>query len=95
MRQLVALFFIDLLAACAGPKYTVDDGRKVDEVLLGNIRSYGSAERAMRGATLKDPDCSTQWELPFSVESSDKLSADARVAWVRALGVDERLTVVG
>lgn len=100
MRQLAALFLLGLLAACAGPKYTVDDGRKVDEVLLANIRSYGAGERAMRvaigrAASLKDPDCSTQWELPFSVESSYELKADDRVAWVRALGVDERLTVVG
>ena len=33
MRQLATLFLISLLAACAGPKYTVDDGRKVNEVL--------------------------------------------------------------
>jgi hypothetical protein len=99
MRHLIALLLISLLAACAGPKYTVDDGRKVDEELLGNIRSYGDGEQAMRpaiarAAKLKDPDCSTQWELPFSVESSYDLKADDRVAWVRALGVDERLTVV-
>jgi len=100
MRQLVALFLISLLAACAGPKYTVDDGRKVDEVLLANIKAYGSGERVMRpaierAAKLQDPDCDTQWELPFSVESSYDLKPDVRVAWVRALGVDERLTVVG
>lgn len=99
MRQLIALLLISLLAACAGPKYTVDDGRKVDEVLLGNIRTYGQGERAMRSAisrsaSLQDKDCDTQWELPFSVESSYKLADDDRVAWVRALGVDERLTVV-
>ena len=99
MRQLVALFLICLLCACAAPKYTVDDGRKVDETLLANIKSYGAGERAMRPAIaraslLKDPDCDSQWELPFSVESSYKQKADDRVAWVRALGVDERLTVV-
>jgi hypothetical protein len=99
MRQLIALLLISLLAACAGPKYTVDDGRKVDEVLLGNIRTYGQGERALRSAisrsaSLKDKDCDTQWELPFSVESSYKLADNDRVAWVRALGVDERLTVV-
>ena len=100
MRHIAALFLISLLAACAGPKYTVDDGRKVNEVLLANIRNYGAGEKVLRPAIeraskLKDPDCSTQWELPFSVESSDKLAPDDRVAWVRALGVDERLTVVG
>lgn len=100
MRQLVALFLISLLAACAGPKYTVDDGRKVDETLLANIKTYGLGERVMRpaierAAKLQDADCDTQWELPFSVESSYDLKPDVRVAWVRALGVDERLTVVG
>ena len=100
MRKIAALFLISLLAACASPKYTVDDGRKVDEALLANIRSYGAGEKALRpaierAAKLKDADCDTQWELPFSVESSDKLEPDVRVAWVRALGVDERLTVVG
>jgi hypothetical protein len=100
MRHIATLFLVSLLAACAGPKYTVDDGRKVNEVLLANIRSFGDGEQALRpaiarAADLKDPDCSTQWELPFSVESSYDLKTDDRVAWVRALGVDERLTVVG
>lgn len=90
---------LSLLAACAAPKYTVDDGRAVDETLLGNIRSYGQGEQALRPAiartaALQDPDCDTQWELPFSVASSDAWSEDDRVAWVRGLGVDERLTVV-
>lgn len=88
-----------LLSACAGPKYTTDDGRKVDEVLLGSIRSYGAGERALRpaivrSADLKDPDCDTQWELPFSVATSQGWAENDRVAWVRGLGVDERLTVV-
>jgi hypothetical protein len=89
-----------LLAACAsGPKYTVDDGRQVNQELLGHIRTYGAGERALRpaivrSAALRDAECDTQWELPFSVATSYDASADDRVAWVRALGVDERLTVV-
>ncbi|MBC7918167.1 MAG: hypothetical protein H7Y28_10205 [Rhodoferax sp.] len=99
MRSLLTLIVIGLLSACAGPRYTVDDGRKVNEVLLANIRTYGAGERALRpaiarAAELKDAECDTQWELPFAVESSAEWSADDRVAWVRALGVDERLTVV-
>jgi hypothetical protein len=99
MRRLVLLLFVLFLTACAAPKYTVDDGRKVDEALLGHIRSYGAGEQALRpaisrSAALQDPECDTQWELPFSVASSDAWSADERVAWVRGLGVDERLTVV-
>ena len=99
MRYLLTLIVIGLLCACAAPKYTVDDGRKVNEVLLANIRTYGAGERALRPAItrasqLKDPQCDTQWELPFSVESSAEWTPDDKVAWVRALGVDERLTVV-
>lgn len=100
MRWIVLLIAIPLLAACAAPKFTVDDGRKVDEELLGQIRTYGAGETALRpaiarAAALKDRDCDTQWELPFSVATSYDWSADDRVAWVRGLGVDERLTVVG
>jgi hypothetical protein len=99
MRWLVTCFIVSFLAACAAPKYTVDDGRKVNETLLGHIRDYGTGERSLRpavsrSAALNDPDCDTQWELPFSVTSSAAWSEDDRVAWVRALGVDERLTVV-
>ena len=99
MRWILPLIAISLLAACAAPQYTVDDGRAVDEELLGHIRSYGAGEKVLRpaiarSAELNDPDCDTQWELPFSVATSYDLSADDRVAWVRGLGVDERLTVV-
>ena len=99
MRRIFSLIALLLLTACAAPKFTVDDGRKVDEVLLGHIQSYGSGEQALRPAivrtaALQDPECDTQFELPFSVASSDEWSENDRVAWVRALGVDERLTVV-
>lgn len=99
MRRILSLIIVLLLTACAAPKFTVDDGRKVDEVLLEHIQTYGRGERALRPAivrtgALKDPECDTQFELPFSVASSDNWSEDDRVAWVRGLGVDERLTVV-
>ena len=88
-----------LLGGCAGVRYTVDDGRAVDEQLLGQIRAYGAGEQAVRpaiarAAALQDQDCDKQWELPFSVASSESWAENDRVAWVRALGVDERLTVV-
>ena len=88
-----------LLSACSSMKYTVDDGRKVDEALLANLRLLGHGERALRpaivrAAQLKDPDCSQQWDLPFSVATSYEWPENDRVAWVRALQVDERLTVV-
>jgi len=88
-----------VLTGCAGPKYTIDDGRPVNPQLLDNIRVYGQGERVLRpaiqrSATLGDADCDHQWELPFTLASSKGWEEDDRVAWVRALGVDERLTVV-
>ena len=99
-RWVLAAAAAALLAGCASSKYTVDDGRAVNDSLLDSIRAYGAGENAIRGAVartrkLNDPDCARQWDLPFSVASSDGLSATDRVAWVRALGVDERLTVIG
>ena len=99
-RPLLALIAAALLAGgCSTTKYTVDDGRKVNEALLANLRLLGSGERALRpaivrSAELKDPDCSHQWDLPVSVATSYEWPEDDRVAWVRALQVDERLTVV-
>lgn len=91
--------FILGLGGCASPRFTTDDGRPVNEVLLGHIHAYGRGEQAIRpaivrSAALQDPACDRQWELPFSVASSESWNEDDRVAWVRALGVDERLTVV-
>jgi len=99
VRLLIVLILTALLTACATAPFTVDDGRKVDEQLLGNIRHFGAGEQALRpaivrSALLKDPACDRQWELPFAVATSYDLKADDRVAWVRALGVDERLTVI-
>lgn len=98
--RLILLLLASLISACSTPRYTLDDGRQVDEALLGRIRDFGTGEQALRpaiahSAALKDPECDKQWELPFSAATSDGLSADDRVAWVRGLGVDERLTVVG
>lgn len=89
-----------MITGCGGPKYTIDDGRKVDEKLLANIRTLGNGAQAIRpaitkSAALQDKDCDTQWELPFDVATSYDLKEDDRVAWVRALQADERLTVIG
>lgn len=88
-----------LLAGCAGPRYTVDDGRPVNPELLAQIRHFGQGEQALRPAiartsSLKDADCDRQWELPISVATSQAWAENDRVAWVRALRVDERVTVV-
>ena len=88
-----------LLGGCAVPQFTVDDGRPVDPALLANISLYGQGEQTLRpaiarSARLQDADCDRQWELPISVATSQGWAETERVAWVRALGVDERLTVV-
>lgn len=99
LKKCLLIGLASALAACGTAKYTVDDGRAVDETLLNNIRLLGHGERLLRpaiqrAAALKDPDCSKQWDLPFSVASSYDLEPDARVAWVRALQVDERISVI-
>lgn len=90
-----------LLAALAGcaTTYTVDDGRKVDETLLAQIRTYGDGARALQPALVKsaelhDKDCATQYVLPFATATSAGNSKDVKVAWIRGLGVDEHLRVV-
>ncbi|HEV6968454.1 hypothetical protein [Roseateles sp.] len=99
-RLLLIAVLALLLGGCAsGPKFTVDDGRRVDETLLAGMRAYGAGERLIRpaiarSAALQDKECDKQWELPFAVATSAGWSADDRVAWVRALQVDERLTVI-
>ena len=102
IRPLLAWLFILLagvLAGCAAPGYTVDDGRPIDEALLQSIRTFGKGEQVLRPAIvrsggLNDDECDRQWELPISVTSSQAWNETERVAWVRVLGVDERLTVV-
>jgi hypothetical protein len=100
MTRLLLLALLALLTGCAsGPKFTVDDGRKVDEDLLAGMRAYGAGEKLIRpaiarSAALKDKECDKQWELPFAVATSEGWSDNDRVAWARALQVDERLTVI-
>lgn len=99
VRTLCWLAVASLLTACGSIQYTVDDGRYVNEAMLANIRTLGSGEQSIRpaivrAATLKPAVCETQWELPFAVASSDGLEKNDRIAWVRALKVDERLTVI-
>jgi hypothetical protein len=100
MTRLLLLALLALLTGCAsGPKFTVDDGRKVDEDLLAGMRAYGAGERLIRpaiarSAALKDKECDKQWELPFAVATSEGWNDNDRVAWARALQVDERLTLI-
>ncbi|MGU7779388.1 hypothetical protein [Burkholderia sp. PU8-34] len=98
-KRVVAASAVLWLAGCA-THYTVDDGRKVDEVLLKEIRTYAQGTQALRpaivrSADLHDKECSTQWELPFDTATSYAVKGDdAKVAWVRGAGVDEHLRVI-
>lgn len=100
MNRLLLIALLAWLTGCAsGPKFTVDDGRQVDEALLAGMRAYGAGERLIRpaiarSAALQDKECDKQWELPFAVATSEGWSDNDRVAWVRALQVDERLTLI-
>jgi len=96
---LIALLALLMTGCASGPKFTVDDGRKVDETLLAGMRAYGAGERLIRpaiarSAALQDKECDKQWELPFAVATSAGWNENDRVAWARALQVDERLTVI-
>jgi hypothetical protein len=88
------------LAGCGSAKLLVDDGRKLDDKVLGEVRSYGAAATSLRPAVaragaLADPQCDTQYELPFEVSSSSFFKdEDLKMAMIRELGVNELLTVL-
>lgn len=99
ISRLLTLIACLFAAGCAAPVYTVDDGSEVDEKFLSAIRLYGKGEQTLRpaivqSAALQDEGCSKQWELPFVVASSYQLPKMEKIAWVRGLQVDERLTIV-
>jgi hypothetical protein len=64
------------------------------------MQAFGEAAAALRPAIVRSRaaaggDCVKQYELPFDVFTSYGIAdSDTRVAWVRALGVDENLTVI-
>jgi hypothetical protein len=104
MRQFLILFlaavFCALLGGCASTRLTVDDGRPLDARLLRDMRTYGVAAREVRpaiirSAKLHDEHCSDQYELPFEAMTSYGLANDdQKIAWLRALGVNEDLRVI-
>lgn len=88
-----------LLTACGSIQPTVDDGRQINQRKLDGIRTFGEGQQTLREAVVRSSPatasgCETDWELPFAVASSDGLETVDRVAWVRAVKVDERATVV-
>lgn len=104
MRQFLTLLYAALLLAllggCGTPRLTTDDGRVLDAQLVREMRTYGTAARAVRpaivrSATLHDQDCSGQYELPFEAMTSyGPASEDQKIAWWRTLGVNEDLRVI-
>ena len=78
-----------------------DDGRPVNPELLANIQAYGRGEQALRPAIARSGPaqrCRLQppVELPIFCRGHQcqQWAETDRVAWVRALKVDERLTVI-
>jgi len=94
----LAAIFLATQAGCA-TKLTVDDGRPLDSRLVAEMQAYGEAvvavrPAAVRSAAMADSGCDNQYELPFDVMTTYGADAETKVAWVRALGVDENLTVI-
>jgi hypothetical protein len=100
IKVIIAAIFLAALAGCATTRLTVDDGRKLDDKLLSDMKAYGAGAAALRpaivrSAALNDKNCSIQYELPFEAMTSYGVeNLDAKIAWVRALGVNENLTVI-
>jgi hypothetical protein len=88
------------LAGCATTTPTVDDGRPLDGQLITRMRDFAEAAVAVRpaivrSAAMADSGCNNQYELPFDVFTTYGVAdEDMKVAWARALGVDENLTVI-
>lgn len=97
---LITTLVLSGLGGCGTPRLTVDDGRNLDSQLLLEMRSYGAAARALRpaivrSAALRDPDCSIQYELPFDALTAYGMQdEDQKIAWVRALDVNQDLRVI-
>lgn len=95
----IGAIVIGTLAGCATAPI-VDDGRDINEQFLFDMTAYAAAAAALRpaivrSASVNDSDCDTQYELPFEAITADGVyNADTRIAWMRAIGVDENLNVI-
>jgi hypothetical protein len=99
MAAWVAVCHLAILAGCA-TKLTVDDGRALDSQLIARMRAFADSAAVLRPAIVRSQGvaasgCDQQYELPFDVMTTYGIGdADTKVAWVRALGIDENLTVI-
>jgi hypothetical protein len=99
LRWVLLCWIGSLMTGCAGTGPVADDGRAIDDNLLASYRLYGQGERALRpalqrAAQLRDAECDKQWELPFTVATAQGYEGDERLAWLRTLNVDQRLSVI-
>ncbi|MFN4115812.1 MAG: hypothetical protein ACK4F7_04835, partial [Inhella sp.] len=91
-----------LLGGCASSGPVLDDGRPIDPDLLASFQLYGQGERALRPALARaaqvagmpQQGCDRQWELPFAVATAEGSEGEQRLAWKRALNVDDQLVVI-
>lgn len=97
-RHFLPALALPLLTACGSMQYTVDDQRPIDAAKLAAIKAYGQGsvvlQEAVARTAARPAECEKAWALPFAVASSDQLPVEDRIAWVRALQVDERPTVI-
>jgi hypothetical protein len=99
MTAFIVAGVLAVLSGCA-TKLTVDDGRPVDSRLIADMRAFAEGAAVVRpaivrAAAMADSGCDKQYELPFDVMTSYGVADDdTKVAWARALGVDENLTVI-
>lgn len=98
MPAFALAFSLAGLTGCATTP-TVDDGRPLDSRLVSDMQHFAEAAAVFRPAIVRsaaaaDSSCASAYELPFEAMSTYGLDDDSKVAWVRALGVDENLTVI-
>jgi hypothetical protein len=99
MKFMAAACALLVLSGCA-TRPTVDDGRPLNSRMVADIRDFGTAATEVRPAIVRsaataDSGCDLQYELPFDAATSYGVDdADAKVAWMRVLGVNENLTVI-
>ncbi|MGB9111047.1 MAG: hypothetical protein WCC39_20360, partial [Telluria sp.] len=100
LSVLSAAYGFVFLGGCATNTLTVDDGRPLNGQLVASMQDFGEAAVAVRpaivrSASLADSGCDQQYELPFDAMTTDGVGdADTKVAWARALGIDENLTII-